>query len=574
MKKTGKIIIVVLVAVIAAGAVIYWLTRPKVTYDTEKVSRGSVIEEVSVTGSIAPVSKIELQPEVSGKVVSIPVKEGDEVNSGDLLISIDPRDTEAKVASQRAAVESARAQLRELQTGATAEELKVTASAVDTAKAQLAAAVSAKADAETALQNAQTGAQNTRSKADTLIQSKLNSLLLDYNEAATIAADAVDRLVSPLFTTSDFLSFTSVDAQAESDATSTRLSAKSALDPIRSAALSANATDTVDAAKNNYAVIVSGLTAAKSHVDACAAALNYAMNLSPTTLASYQLNVSTAQSGLNAIISKITNDKSGLDLQQRLNAADITASDIAVSGARAAVSSAGHAIETSQSAVGQAQAAYDLKKSGARREVIDAQRAQVAAQEAALSGLLTTLSKYSITAPIDSVVTSIPVELGETVQPGRTAVMLNARDHFEIISNISEVDIVRIAVGQSVTITLDAFSASEKWTGKVISIQPAEKVVEGVIFYETKVIFDQDDPQLKSGMTANLDIETNRQDNVLRVPLRSLKESPGRQYVDVLDNGKTVQKDVTTGIESTDFIEIKSGLNEGETVIIASNGTK
>jgi len=571
-KRTRIIVIVTLIAAVAAGAVFLYVRRGKSSYETEVVSRGDVVEQVSVTGSITPVSKISLQPEASGKIVDIAVKEGDQVKTGDLLVKIDSRDVESRIASQRAAVDGARAMLRQLQEGATPEELKVASAAVDTARAQLDAAVSAKDSATTTLANANDNLANARLKADTLLQSRLYSLVLDFDEAVTVSTDVINHLTDQLFTGSDFLSFTSSDSQAESDAVSTRMTAKAALPSVSTAAASAKAANTVAAAAAAYADIVNGLKTAKTHADACAKVLNYAVGLSSTTLASYQLNVSTAQNSLNAAISKLNADKNNLDLQQRLNETDIKAAEISRDNAQAALVSAGHGIDTSRSALDQAQANYELKKTGSRQETIDAQKAQVASAEAALSGLMTELSKRSITAPFDAIVTNIPVELGETVQPGKTVAVLNTKDHFEIVSNVSEVDIARVAVGQPVNITLDAFSSSEKWTGKVISIQPAEKVVEGVIFYETKIVFNEDDPRLKSGMTANLDIETSRKDGVLRIPLRGLKEKPGRKYVEVLSGGKVAEKDIVTGLESNDFVEVKSGLNEGEAVVIATNG--
>jgi len=573
-KKTRNIVIISTIAVLVIGLVWYRMSRSQDTYDTEPAVMGPVVEQVSVTGSIAPISKIDLQPEAAGKIVEIAVKEGDLVKAGDPLIKIDSRDIEARVASQRAAVDAARAQLRELQSGATPEELQVSAAAVDTARAQLDSAMSAKTSAETTFSNAQANLANTKLKADTLLQSRLNSLLLDYDEAVTVATDSVNRSTSQLFTGSDFLSFTASDAQAESDANSTRTAAKTALPQMAAAAASAKSAGTLTAASDNYAAVIGGLSTVKSHADACAQVLNYAAGLSSTTLSSYQLSVSTAQTSLNVTISKLTADKSNLDLQQRLNDTDIKGAEISAANAEAALVSAGHAIETSQRALDQAQANYELKKVGARQETIDSQRARVAAEEAALSGLLTELSKRSILAPLDAVVTEIPVELGETVQPGRTVVSLNTKDHFEIVANISEVDIARIAVGQPVEITLDAFSSTEKWSGKVVSIQPAEKVVQGVIFYETKIVFNEDDPRLKSGMTANLDIETERKEDVLHIPLRALKESLGRQYVQVLVNGKVVEKDIKTGLESNEAVEVVSGLAEGEEVIVGTSTAK
>jgi HlyD family secretion protein len=574
LKFSKKIAFIIIAIAVVAGVAGYLALRgPQTVYETDVVSRGSVVETISVTGSIAPGSKISLQPEASGRVAKILVAEGDHVQAGDALIKIDSRDIETRISSQRAVLASAQAQLREFLAGATAEDLRVSESAVETASAQLAAAEAAKIDAEIAKTNAQRNLENTQAKGATLIESKISTLLLDFDDAVTASSDAVNRLSMPLFTTTDQLSFSSSNSQAESDAVSSRRLAKDALAPLAAAAASARSVGTLAAVKDSYAIIQAKLQVVKAHIDAAAAVLNYSLGLSSTTLATYQLNINTAQNTLNTIISTLSTDRSSLDLQQRLNASDETAASIALANSETALNAAASSIETSLRAKAQAQAAYDLKKIGTRPETIDVQRARVAAESAALDGLLNELTKRTVIAPIEAVVTDIAVELGETVTQNQVVITLNSKGAFEILSNISEVDIARVTVGDPVTITLDAFSTGEKWTGKVITIQPAEKVVEGVIFYETKIVFDQEDPRLKSGMTANLDIEVARHDGVLRIPLRALKEN-GRKYVQVLVNGVPAEKDVAVGLESNDFVEITSGLTEGETVVIAANGKK
>src|SRR3989338_400158 len=149
MLSKKKIVTLAVVGVIIATIAYFSINRGKVTYTTEAVSRGAVVEKVSVTGSIAAITKINLQPEAGGKVVKIFVKEGDEVRAGDKLIQIDAREAASAVAAQQAAVDSAVARLNQLLAGATAEELHVSQTAVDTAQAQLDAALGTKSDAAT-----------------------------------------------------------------------------------------------------------------------------------------------------------------------------------------------------------------------------------------------------------------------------------------------------------------------------------------------------------------------------------------------------------------------------------------
>jgi HlyD family secretion protein len=576
MLKRSKIILGSVAATVAVsvGIGVFVATRQNISYETEAISRGTVVEEVSVTGSIAPSKKISLQPEVGGKVSVIAVKEGDEVKAGDTLVQLDVKDVQAKVAAQRAAVDAARARLAELSAGATRTELTVSASAVETAQSRLDAAVASKADAQVSLDNAQKSRDNAKAKAAAQIDSKIAFALTDFDDAVTKANDAITRLSDDLFTSDDRLAFSTSSSQFESDAVSTRSVAKAALPDLGSAVSSAKSAGTASAVLAASTTVIAKLNVVKAHLDADAKVLDSAINLSSATLSTYRSNVSVGQNNLTLSIQTISSDKSSIELQQKLNDADITSSEIAVSNAQAALSTATHGVETAKKALEQAEAELALREAGSRPEVIAAQRAQVASQEAALSGLLTDMAKRTIVAPLDSIVTKIDAEAGETVQPSQVVVSLNARDKFEIVANISEVDISRIAVGQTVVITLDAFATSEKWSGKVVTVNPAEKVVEGVIFYETKMLFDQEDARLKSGMTANLDIETDRRENALRVPLRALRTKPGRTYVEVRAGGKVAERDVKIGIENSQYAEVLEGLSEGEDVVVSSTEKK
>lgn len=556
-KLSKKLVIGVLTVAVVGGIVVAKSRPAKVTYETETVSRGTVVREVNVTGSIAPFKRIDLQPEVSGKVTAVLVTEGDEVKAGDALIRLDARDAETRVASQRAAVDAARARLAQLVAGATAQELSSAEAAVATARSRRDAAVSAKADAQTSY-------DNTVARTDAQMAGKLDAMLLAYGDALTAASDAMERLTGPLFTTDGFLTISSLNAIAEGDAVATRITAKAKLAHMTASVASVQSLGTSMAALDAYPGIVDDLDAVKAHLVTDRTVLVYATGLSETTLATYQANVNAALSAIDAALQSLSAGKSALSLQEQSNTDEIAT-------AKAALSSAAFAVETAEKSLLQAQSDLALTASGSRPEAIAAQRALVAADEATLNGLLNDLAKRVILAPLDGVVTEVNVEPGETVSPSAVAVTINGKGRFEIVANISEVDIAKIAVGQSVRITLDAFPLTEVWAGKVAFIDPAEKVLEGVIFYETKIVFDQEDERLRSGMTANLDIETARREDALRVPIRALAEKDGKTSVRVLVNEAPEERAVATGIEDDEYAEVLSGLAEGDVVVTGSS---
>ena len=387
MKRSKKLLIGGIVAAVVVIGGIYKVTRLKTTYETAKLSKGDVVHQVSVTGSIAPFKKIALQPEVSGKVVKVSVIEGQQVKTGDTLVALNASDVGAKIASQRAVIASAQARLDELLAGSTSQELALAETALATATSKRDASIAAKSDAEKALANAQINNANAIAKADTQMSGKLATFLLDYDNASTAASDAMSRLTNGIFTTNDFLTFGTINQSAEIAATSTRADARVKLNDLTSIVSSVKMSASSDAVLQAYAPAIADLASIKKHLEASRDVLSYTSGVPAATLATHQQNVSTALSNVNAAMQTLSVDKQGIDLQTKINATDVTASQITLQSAISALSSATFAVDTSEKALSQAQADLHLKKSGNRPEVIASQRAQVASAVAALTGL-------------------------------------------------------------------------------------------------------------------------------------------------------------------------------------------
>ncbi|MBU1916289.1 efflux RND transporter periplasmic adaptor subunit, partial [Patescibacteria group bacterium] len=280
----------------------------------------------------------------------------------------------------------------------------------------------------------------------------------------------------------------------------------------------------------------------------------------------------TALSAVSTSLQALSNDRTNLNLQLRLNETDVISAEIAVANARTALNAASNAVKTNENLLSEAEASLTLKRTGMRDEVVAAQRAVVSAENARLIGFQNEYQKRRIIAPVDGTITLVSAEVGESLTPNQTVILLNAKGNLEVKANISEIDIAHLSIGDSVGITLDAFGSIEQWTGTVVAIQPAETVVDNVIFYETTIRFDSEDERLRSGMTANLDIETDRRDGVLRAPVRALHQQNGDVYIEILDDRNTVKEvKVTVGLESDDYAEIVTGLQAGDAVVVFSS---
>jgi RND family efflux transporter MFP subunit len=174
-----------------------------------------------------------------------------------------------------------------------------------------------------------------------------------------------------------------------------------------------------------------------------------------------------------------------------------------------------------------------------------------------------------IYAPYDGMVLSSAYREGEYAGPGAPAISVISGE-FIIKAEINETDMVNLKVGQDAAIRLDAYFENE-FSGKITEISPISTNIGGVVSFEIIVKPGTSDaPALLYGLSASLDIVTSGAEDILYVPIQSVFEEDGKSYVNVPGEGGELEKvEVTTGIYNFDFIEIKSGLSEGDIILIS-----
>jgi len=155
--------------------------------------------------------------------------------------------------------------------------------------------------------------------------------------------------------------------------------------------------------------------------------------------------------------------------------------------------------------------------------------AQVVQAEAALNQARVNLAHATITAPIDGIVIQRSVDVGQTVAASLSSptIFLIAADLAEmrVAASVDESDVSRVREGQPVVVTVDAYPG-ERFRGTVAQVRLQATVVSNVTTYAAIVDLPNRDLKLKPGMTANVEIETARRDNVLRVPASALRFKP------------------------------------------------
>lgn len=234
---------------------------------------------------------------------------------------------------------------------------------------------------------------------------------------------------------------------------------------------------------------------------------------------------------------------------------------------QAALQNQSQAVASAQGVVDTAQAALDQKQAGARSEDLAIAKAQIDQAQAGVESATAKLRNAQIIAPISGTITQFDAKIGQLASPSVPLVSIMSNGGYEIDSGVSETDVSKISVGNKVIMTLDAFQ-NEMFNGSVFYIAPSETNSQGVISYQIKISFEKPDPRLKSGLTANIDIQTRHKDNILILPQYAILQNDNGTFVETLENNVVKQNPVTLGIaDQKGNVEIVSGVTEGEQVL-------
>jgi HlyD family secretion protein len=170
----------------------------------------------------------------------------------------------------------------------------------------------------------------------------------------------------------------------------------------------------------------------------------------------------------------------------------------------------GEEIATAQAQVDQAQAQLDLLRAGARPEEIAVAQAQVDQAEAALSQAQSALEKAELRTPFTGTIGEIRVGEGEIVNAGVPLLTLGDLDHLRVeTTDLNEIDIPLVRVGQEVRTAFDALP-ERTIQGRVARIAPMASLEEGGTNYTVIIELEEQDPDLRWGMTAFVDILVDR----------------------------------------------------------------
>jgi len=510
MNFSRILIFLILLGIVGGGTYYYQLKhKPVSPFQTTVVQRGDILEDVSVTGRVNSEAMVDLAFERGGAVITDPLPVGTHVESGQVLATLNTNELDALRAQVKANIIFEQANLRELQKGSRPEDIAVS-------QAELGSAESAKVDSIRNIEN-------------------------QTEVAFTISDDAIHNTADQLFrnprTSNPELTLTITDGKLAIALPQERVQIEKTLTTWSAEVKQGAASDT-----DRFIVDTeSALGEIKSFMDLLAQGVNNLLpnsNTPQTTIDAWKVDISTARTQLNTALSNLRT-------------------------AKASYRAAGEAVEV-------AHRALLLKTAGPTKESLDAQIAKISAAKANLANYDAQIATMSLRAPFSGVVSKQQTKRGALVSLGVPVISLISDGKWKIEANVPEADVAKIHLNDQAQITLDAYGSNTFFPATVAKIDPVETIIEGVSTYNVTLHFTEDDTRIRSGMTANITINTQKHTNVLMIPARAVNTEGGRSTVRIPSTDGLTANDqvVTTGLRgSNGMIEITSGLTEGATVV-------
>lgn len=488
-------------------------------YELYTVEQKDFVQEVAVTGKVTPAEKVDLSFEVGGRIGEVNVVVGQKVTKGDVLAKLSNGEYAASLQKSQAQYLSERARLRELERGARPEEISI-----------------ATADVQVAAQNI--------AQAKLAVIEEMKDSYASADDAVKGKADQVFRY--PRSSNPELVFQVEGSTTLKSSIELQRLKVTEAFVKWQSLIGSVNASNLSEAQ----------ISEARSYTELVQRLLN-------------DLNTALTSTGGNL-------NQDPAYAQYRT---DISAGRSSVNASLQALNSAVNTLRNNQSAFARAEEQLNIKKTGNTREEIDAQRANAQSAAAGVSSASASLNKTIIVAPFNGVVTRVAFKAGESVGSSDAIITVMSDSAFEIETNVSENDVPQLKAGQLAKVTLDALGDAVVFDAAVSAVDLSETIKDGVVTYKTRLQFLTRDERIKSGLTANVVIETDKRENVIKVPQTAIVIVKGKKNIKVapanadtwnavIDKQATLVPVSTGGIDREGDIEIVTGAQVGEKIVI------
>ena len=522
IKSNPKKTIFVLIVVIFG---IFFFRNGETKIEVGHLEKGKIEEIVSVSGTVAPNQESSLAFEKTGRIQSINVKVGDKVTVGQVLAFLSGSTDYAGVLNAEAQLEAAQANLQDAENGPSPTDIAVKQADVNAARANL--------------------------------NSDYNSISDTIRSVNTNLTDILGNQIGNMFNFSSSvyrLSFNSCDQNLQSQIENERTLLDSKMLSLNNLAQSFLLSSTssqsdidsqIDTAGNqvyNTTLLVSNI------LDDINSLLTSSCSISDATLDKYRPPVSSSRSSISETISNINTLKSKLVVDR-------------------------NTLFSVNSLLAQL-------KAGSTPEKIKSLQALVDQANANLVSAQSVDAKNSIVAPFDGTITAVNINLGEISSPDTPAINIISSNNLELKIKLSEVDLVKVKVGNQAKVYLDTYGDSVAFPGVVSEVDPAATDEGSISTYYARIDFTSSDDRIRSGMNGSADIVTAEKENAGYILAKYLQVDGTNTTVKVIKDIKKLKsttsnlddknielRNIKIGIRSSDGkIEILSGLTQDDSL--------
>lgn len=508
------------------------------------VERGMVTEYISETGEVMAEKDLDLFFKATGRVSKVEFEEGDEVKEGDVIMRLDARDLYIRRQEAVAALSARQAEYQKALAGATDEQIRISEIAVRNAEASLA--------------NAQQKLSDTKLSNTATLEKAYSDLVGLVESVYLKASTTMQTLQTDVYSGSG--------GNIKNDIIPT--DAVAAIEAINAHSVAIPAKDRMDNAilllrmETNQASIESLAASLVADGRAVRDAASKANALMQTSIPAQTLSQTTFDARVAAVKLVWT------DMNTSVNAAETQRGTVTTTKLSHISSEniAQQAVRTAELALETAEQQLESLKAPLRDVDKDVYLAGIASARASVSLVDSQIEDTLLRAPVEGIVGTLDISTGELVTTATRAASVISSG-FLIESDVSELDIAKVKVDQEVDVSFDALP-DQVFKGHVSKVAPRETREGDDIFYAVTIILDQKDVPLRSGMTADLDINVGQKDNVLLVPRRQVVRRDGKTYVNVMRDGEPEEVEIEIGLLGNTEHELLSGLSEGDQVII------
>ncbi|MCF7830378.1 efflux RND transporter periplasmic adaptor subunit [Candidatus Gracilibacteria bacterium] len=544
----SKIALGIILIIVVGGGV--YLNKNKkssdsdIQYQTETVGKKTIISSVMGSGQVSASNMQEIKPKVSGDVIVVNFKSGQEVKKREVIIQLDKSEAEKAVRDASLNLESANLSLEKLKQPTDELTMFQATSAIDKAREDI---KQFNEDLEKAYEDGFTAIADTFLDAPSIMTSLENILLGNsLKMGSQNLSTYINGIKAQDKTTKGYqlnVFYDNYEAKVKESYTKALGKYEENFEDYKNISRYSDKEligKEIDQTYETIKIITESLKVTKNMIDEYENIFSKSNMSVSSTVTSHQntlsSNVTTANKHLAALLSIKHTIESSKD--SLVNAGRVIA-------------------EKNKS--------LDKLEAGADELDISSQELSVKQKRTALLDAKEKLDDYDIKAPFDGIIAKIDTEEGSYISSGTVVATFIKKNKIAEIS-LNEVDTAKVKVDQKVTITFDAIE-DLSITGKVSEVDILGTVTQGVVTYNIKISFDTQDERIKPGMTVSTAIISDIAQDVIVVPNSAITYENNQEFVEVMEGKDPKKQRVEIGISNDTHTEIKSGLKEGDLIV-------